>query len=148
MSREEQLCLGSLAAILRPRAGFLPCLGNSALNWVKTAEGSMQKCSCQSLCSACSPMLKHLPWHCWALPDSPTEGWCEHGHPAVQCPGAGSSHADPQPLHRLPLVCGSVAHCWLSEGCWRSPALPKELFRTLARVQGESCKTRPRRKQP
>lgn len=37
MSREQQLCLGSLAAILRPRAGFLPYLGNSALNWVKTA---------------------------------------------------------------------------------------------------------------
>lgn len=32
----------------------------------------------------------------------------------------------------------SVAHCWLAEGCWRSPALPKELFRTVARVQGES----------
>lgn len=36
---------GPLGCHLRPRAGFLPYLGNSALRWVKTAEGSMQHCS-------------------------------------------------------------------------------------------------------
>lgn len=42
----------------------------------------------------------------------------------------------------------SLAHFWLPEGCWRSLALPKELFRTTSRMEGESCKCRPWREQP